>query len=85
MKEFSAQLNGTTNCYSLIFKDVKNQTQVWLQNKDENKKEPPEAQRTTPKLTSLFSNSQKNLVLLMNGADMAKNGVMNSTEVNGQL
>ena len=39
LKEFSSQLNGTANSYSLIFKDVKNQTRVWLQNKDENKKE----------------------------------------------
>ena len=38
LKEFSAQLNGTANSYSLIFKDAKNQTRVWLQNKDENKK-----------------------------------------------
>ena len=54
LKEFSVQLNGTTNSYSLIFKDVKNQTKVWLQNKNENKKERQRPEDNAKTHESLF-------------------------------
>ena len=52
-------MNGTANSYSLIFRDAKNQTKVWLQNKAEKKADRQRPEDNAKTHQSLFTLQKK--------------------------